>query len=422
MGSRGTTNVECPNVRNCGYGPVPFLSVTMHAERVTPQRITWPAVAAAAVAMTLLLPATPLSAQQVSEPPWMFQAFAARKEPAGSPLFGGIGFTRYGRVLGLRVSGAMSLHSTDGQTPQPVPLQSCGRFGCRGYGDGQDPFNITLSGWWAGADLVFEPLRVLPPLKALLLGFSPYGFVGIGGYGFVRTDLPDSSFWTLSYGLGAHHDLIRPFGVQIEARYREPLQSNSGFNTALRENLEYTLGLTVSFGGPSHHKAAPPPHAPPPVVTEESSARFAARVLEVAESYLNAPYLQGGASPYGGFDAAGFVQYVFGRAGVRLPRKAAQIAEMGQGVPLRIGAPRPGDLLFFATQGSTIDHVAIYAGHDRIIHAIANSGVRYDVLGDGDRGRWFTDHLVSARRIAPPLYAAPPDEFLNAPDGPPPPP
>jgi hypothetical protein len=67
---------------------------------------------------------------------------------------------------------------------------------------------------------------------------------------------------------------------------------------------------------------------------------------------------------------------------------------------LRIGSVVPGDLMFFASDGSHIDHVAIYAGHDRIIHATASGGgVRYDVLGDGDRGQWFSDHLVAARRL-----------------------
>jgi hypothetical protein len=34
------------------------------------------------------------------------------------------------------------------------------------------------------------------------------------------------------------------------------------------------------------------------------------------------------------------------------------------------------------------------------VHATASGeGVRYDVLGDGRRGEWFADHLVTARRI-----------------------
>src|SRR6185503_14752456 len=63
-------------------------------------------------------------------------------------------------------------------------------------------------------------------------------------------------------------------------------------------------------------------------------------------------------------------------------------------------ALRPGDLLFFANDGTNINHVAIYAGQDRIIHATASgAGVRYDTLGEGERGEWFADHLVKARRV-----------------------
>ena len=101
-----------------------------------------------------------------------------------------------------------------------------------------------------------------------------------------------------------------------------------------------------------------------------------------------------------GFDAAGFVQYVFAEEGVSLPRTAHAIAELGETISTRIGSLRPGDLLFFGNDGISIDHVAIYAGHDRIIHATASGGgVRYDVLGEGERGEWFTDHIVTARRI-----------------------
>jgi len=110
--------------------------------------------------------------------------------------------------------------------------------------------------------------------------------------------------------------------------------------------------------------------------------------------------MSGGTSPILGFDAAGFVQYVFAEEGMSLPRTAHAIAELGEEVSTRIGSLLPGDLLFFANDGVNIDHVAIYAGHDRIIHSTASGGgVRYDVVGDGLRGGWLRDHLVTARRV-----------------------
>jgi hypothetical protein len=61
----------------------------------------------------------------------------------------------------------------------------------------------------------------------------------------------------------------------------------------------------------------------------------------------------------------------------------------------------PGDLVMFAEPGEPISHVAIYAGHNRIIHATSSGGsVRFDDLGTR-RGEWFVEHLVAARRVTP---------------------
>jgi cell wall-associated NlpC family hydrolase len=139
------------------------------------------------------------------------------------------------------------------------------------------------------------------------------------------------------------------------------------------------------------------------VAASERASRAAtpvgARVLPTARRYLGVKYQWGGTSPRTGFDCSGFVQYVFARHQVRLPRTSRQQASAGARVPARITALRPGDLVLFAERGAPISHVAIYAGGNRIIHSTASGGaVRYDDL-TSSRGRWFAQRIVAARRV-----------------------
>lgn len=114
---------------------------------------------------------------------------------------------------------------------------------------------------------------------------------------------------------------------------------------------------------------------------------------------MGVPYRYGGTSPQSGFDCSGFVQYVYGRQGVDLPRTARQMAGAGAAVDPSPRAMAVGDLMLF-TQGGRISHVALYAGSGRFIHSSSSGGgVRYDDLNT-QRGRWFADHLVAVRRVA----------------------
>ena len=136
-------------------------------------------------------------------------------------------------------------------------------------------------------------------------------------------------------------------------------------------------------------------------VASKAPARSAARVLPTAERYLGVPYRWGGTSPKTGFDCSGFVQYVFAKHGTRLPRTSREQASSGQRLRPVWASLRPGDLVMFAEPGRRISHVAIYAGRRRIIHATGSGRrVRYDAL-DTKRGKWFTRHLVAARRVSP---------------------
>lgn len=130
-----------------------------------------------------------------------------------------------------------------------------------------------------------------------------------------------------------------------------------------------------------------------------TGSRSAAAVLPTAEQYLGVRYTWGGESPRTGFDCSGFVQYVFDRHGVRLPRTSRAQASAGSRVPLDFAYLRPGDLIMFANPGDAISHVAIYAGDRRIIHSSkSGSGVRYDDL-DTRRGAWYRQNAVVARRV-----------------------
>ena len=105
-------------------------------------------------------------------------------------------------------------------------------------------------------------------------------------------------------------------------------------------------GVTVRAGSRLARRA---PAARLPRTTAGASA---ARVLATGDQYLGERYVYGGAKPGVGFDCSGFVQYVFGRHGVSLPRTSRQQATAGRALPRALTALRPGDLMLFSSQGS----------------------------------------------------------------------
>lgn len=90
-------------------------------------------------------------------------------------------------------------------------------------------------------------------------------------------------------------------------------------------------------------------------------------LIDFATTYLNAPYLWGGRSPFG-LDCSGFTQVVYKHAGIALPRDAYQQADVGTVVPF-VSEARAGDLAFFENAEGRIIHVGIVMDEGLIIHA-----------------------------------------------------
>lgn len=101
--------------------------------------------------------------------------------------------------------------------------------------------------------------------------------------------------------------------------------------------------------------------------------RFANLLLTTAKQLLGTPYRYGGVSVLGGIDCSGFVQKVFAKFGIELPRSSREQINVGMLVTNKFdwSKLRIGDVLFFRRSPSSgqIGHTGIYIGEGKMIHA-----------------------------------------------------
>ena len=97
-------------------------------------------------------------------------------------------------------------------------------------------------------------------------------------------------------------------------------------------------------------------------------------ICQYAKQFLGNPYVWGGISLTRGADCSGFVQSVFKKYGVWLPRSS--VSQSNYGTKVTIANMKPGDLIFYA-RGGRVDHVALYIGGGQVIHASSpRTGIR----------------------------------------------
>ncbi|MCY1178280.1 NlpC/P60 family protein [compost metagenome] len=139
-------------------------------------------------------------------------------------------------------------------------------------------------------------------------------------------------------------------------------------------------------------------HATAVASTAQVSAKQSSDVLSRAVNVLGTPYRWGGSSPSKGFDCSGLVKYAFNDIDeVDLPRTSNAMAS-GHGQKVNRNDLEPGDLIFFNIKSRRVNHVAIYLGNDRFIHA-PRRGKRVSI--DTLNKPYWQKHYVVAKRVLP---------------------
>jgi cell wall-associated NlpC family hydrolase len=124
-------------------------------------------------------------------------------------------------------------------------------------------------------------------------------------------------------------------------------------------------------------------------------------VIQAAYTRLGWPYVWGGESEAeGGYDCSGLMQYAFAKAGIRLPRVAADQARVGWVIPY--SKAQPGDMLIWAndpTAPGYISHIALYLGKGKML-AAPRTGTVVQVQDV------YTRNMRGAVRVSPKLAAS----------------
>lgn len=129
---------------------------------------------------------------------------------------------------------------------------------------------------------------------------------------------------------------------------------------------------------------------PRPAKKEKDMGEIAART---AERFVGIPYRWGGENVVDGMDCSGFVRAVYNLCGLSIPRTSRDQFKAGEAVERQ--ELQDGDLIFFGAAADKINHVGIYVGDGKFVHA-PRRGEEIRVASIGDS--YFEKRYVGARR------------------------
>lgn len=128
-----------------------------------------------------------------------------------------------------------------------------------------------------------------------------------------------------------------------------------------------------------------------PVTAEQAQIAIAAAITKES----GARYRPGGIGP-NSFDCSGLVRWAYAQAGVDLPHGTDNLVPVVQ--PITRDQLIPGDLVFSGRSGGGIQHVALYIGDGKVIHATYASASRANQVRIDDLDNdWVMVHKAYGR-------------------------
>ncbi|WP_243459159.1 C40 family peptidase [Pseudomonas fluorescens] len=124
--------------------------------------------------------------------------------------------------------------------------------------------------------------------------------------------------------------------------------------------------------------------------------RHVDKVIDRAHELIGVPYRWGGTTVSKGFDCSGLLFYLFrSEAGIHIPRTTTAMLKSSAKTIARQHLKR-GDAVFFKHNGrQRMNHVGIYIGNDRFIHAPrTGKHIRIDSLSNR---YWNKSYYVAKR-------------------------
>lgn len=162
--------------------------------------------------------------------------------------------------------------------------------------------------------------------------------------------------------------LLLPGACVVLAAVAGPLHAQAAPAAGTPDQVELPSPAAAPFA-----TAIPTRRTAPFATLSASATDMRDSIVALARAQLGRRYVFGGTTPEKGFDCSGLIRYITAALKLDVPRTAAQQSRVGLAVAKDPTRLRPGDLLTFGN-GKKVEHIGIYVGDGKFIHASTKAG------------------------------------------------